>query len=106
MGRARLRASGMPIRETASILVRAPRDRVFALLERRVGDAPGLVRVPSQRLESRQDTFVLRDEAEGTRVVLARQEPGFAFAPRPREALRQSVADELLTLQRLVDATQ
>lgn len=91
----------MALRETGSILVHAPRDRVFEVVRARMQGEPGLHTVGAERLESERSTFVLRDVPGGTKVVGARiVEPTFLIRPsaeRPRE-----LSDELLAIQKLV----
>lgn len=92
----------MALRETGSIVVPAPRDRVFAVLAQRMAREPGLRTVFDERIESRRKTFVLSDDlGGGTRVVMARieEKPGL---PAAREDLRLAVSEELLSLQKLV----
>ena len=92
----------MPLRETGSIVVPAPRDRVFAALAERMAGEPELRTVFDERLESRRKTFVLSDSVGGgTRVVMGRtaEKPSF---PAAREDLRLAVSEELLSLQKLV----
>ena len=88
----------MHLRETASIVVAAPPERVAVALERREAR-----RVAPDRFESERGTFVLREAAGGTRVVHARAEPGLALGG-PREALRHRVEAELRLVRRLVEA--
>lgn len=91
----------MTLRETGSISLSAPRDRVFAVLQERMRLEPGVRTVRNDRIESLRTTFVLRDESGGTRVVMARLESGPMF-PATRDDLRSAVSQELLTLQKLV----
>lgn len=93
----------MPIRETGSIVVPAPRARVYELLSRRFEREAGVLAIPSQRISTSRETFVLRDAPGGTRVVLARTGAGFAFLPKPREDLRLAVESELFHIQKLVE---
>lgn len=93
------------IRETGSILVRAPRDEVLALLRHKLEHEPGL-RVSDNRLESaREGTYVLRDApGGGTRVIHARSLPApVGVFPRPREELRHAVQADLFQVQRLAE---
>ena len=92
------------LRETGSILVHAPRDRVFEVLRRDIAAGAEAVRAtPSERLEAGAATFVLRDAPGGTRVIHARSRPGFLLSPtEPRHELRAAVEAELLRVQRLV----
>ena len=85
----------MPLRETGSIVVAAPPERVASALEQRAAQqvAPG-------RFESGAGTFVLRQTASGTRVVHARTG---AFGT-PREDLRHRVEAELFLVRRLVES--
>lgn len=98
------------LRETGSILVRAPRDQVYDLLYRRLAHEPSLRAVPAQRLEAaggsgdRLRTFVLRDEAGGTRVIHARCEPVATSLLKGPNNLRLAVQAELYQLQNLVQA--
>lgn len=96
----------MRLRETGSIHLDAPRERVYEVLAQRLAREPG-VRASHDRLEStRRDgvsTFILKEDARGTRVIHARTGRA-ALSLRPREGLRQEVEAELVRLQRLVDA--
>lgn len=93
----------MGFRETGSIVVNAPRERVFDVLhERLLATDPGLHSVAAQRIESRLRTFVLQDapHGTGTRIVLGRTAPTLRAR---RDELRRDVASELLALQKLVE---
>lgn len=99
----------VPIRETGSILVKAPRDTVFEVLRHRLADQPGLRTEPARRLEATKagtgSTFILRDAPGGTQVILARrQDVPLPNLRGPREELRESVEAELFRVQRIVDA--
>lgn len=91
----------MALRETGSIVLAAPRDRVFETLRARMLQEPGLRTMTAERIESERKTFVLRDAPGGTRVVLARLANGPALRAG-RDELRLAVSEELLSLQRLV----
>ena len=94
----------MAIRETGSILVNAPRDRVHAVIAERFLIEPGLHSVGNSRFESRRSTIVLQDAPGGsTRVVVAREKSGLPLAGR-RDDLRNDVSGELLALQKLLEA--
>lgn len=100
---------GAAIRETGSILVRAPRDRVFEALRHRLAAEPGVRALDGARLEAergdRRTTYVLRDAPDGTRVILARTEPALrGLFAGPREELRTAVQAELFQVQRLLGA--
>lgn len=90
----------LPLRETGSILLHAPRERVYALLRRDMADAPGLRATPAHRLEAAHEgaTYVLRDEGAGTRLFHARSREGVFLS---RDELRAAVHAELLRVQRL-----
>jgi hypothetical protein len=92
------------LRETGSIVVNAPRERVFEVLQRDMASMAAAVRAtPAERLESGPSTFVLRDAPGGTRVIHARSRPGYLLSPsEPRHELRAAVEAELLRVQRLV----
>jgi hypothetical protein len=90
----------MPLRETGSIVVPAPRDRVYAIIAERMASEPGLRTVFDERIESRRKTFVLSDDVGGTRVVMARTEEKPVLAAA-RDDLRLAVSEELLSLQKL-----
>jgi hypothetical protein len=92
------------LRETGSILVNAPRERVFELLRADMAAMASAVRAtPAERLESGPATFVLRDAPGGTRVIHARSRSVFLLSPaEPRHELRAAVEAELLRVQRLV----
>lgn len=98
----------VPLRETGSIVLQAPRDEVSDLLERQLGREPGFRR-SAQRIEAgrgdEMQTFVLFDAPEGrTRVVHARTEKAtFGNLNRPREELREAVEAELFRLQRMLE---
>ena len=95
------------LRETGSILVNAPRDRVFEVLRRDVAALGSAVReTPRERIEAGVSTFVLRDAPGGTRVIHARSRPGHLLSPiEPRHELRAAVEAELMRVQRLVHDT-
>lgn len=84
----------MPLRDTASIVVAAPRDRVEFALERREA-----LRVAPDRFESAQGTFVLRETPAGTRVVCSGTQP---FG-RGRDELRHRLEAELFLVRKLVE---
>jgi hypothetical protein len=91
----------MTLRETGSILVHAPRERVLEVVRERMAHERGPVTVTDGvRIASRRATFVLQDGPDGdtTRVVVGRTAPDIA----QRAELRREVADELMALQRLV----
>lgn len=92
------------LRETGSILVNAPRERVFELLRQDMAVTAAAVRATrAERLEAGPATFVLRDAPGGTRVIHARSRPGSLLsAAEPRHELRAAVEAELLRVQRLV----
>lgn len=88
------------LRETGSILVRAPRDQVFEALRADLRGEPTLRAEGARRLETRLSTFVLRDAPGGTQVIHARQqEASLAAMTRPRQELRAAVEFELFKLQ-------
>lgn len=96
------------LRETGSILVTAPRDRVYEILRREMTDQPGLRDQPGHRLDAEAAggarTWVLRDEAGGTRVIHARSRSATILpAAGPRDELRAAVEAELLRVRRMVD---
>ncbi len=88
----------LPLRETGSILVKAPREAVFQML----GQQPDLRATSETRLESSSRTFVLRDAPGGTQVIHARTERSLNF--QRRTDLRIAVEAELFRLQRLAEA--
>jgi hypothetical protein len=89
------------LRETGSILVRAPRDQVFEALRTSLRDQPGLRATDASRLQTDVATFVLRDAPGGTQVIHARAAPvTLPGSARPREELRASVEFELFQLQK------
>jgi hypothetical protein len=91
----------MARRETGSILVNAPRERVFEALQERLAKTGSDVRsIRAERIESDRRTFVLQDAASGTRIVLGRTAPTLGAR---RDELRDQVAQELLALQKLVE---
>lgn len=96
----------LALRETGSILVHAPRSRVFEVLRREMAAEPGLRETPSERIESHgafeESTFVLRDAPGGTRLYHSRSR-GQPFIPHQgsRDKLRAAVEAELLRVQRL-----
>ena len=98
----------LAVRETGSILVQAPRERVFEVLRRELAHAPDLRATPSERLEARRageaSTFVLRDAPGGTRLFHARTRE-HPILPRQssRDKLRAAVEAELLRVQRLAE---
>jgi hypothetical protein len=90
----------MALRETGSILVSAPRDRVFEVVRARMQQEPGLRTMTAERIESERSTWVLQDAPDGgTRVVHALVQS--AFLVRPKAELRRAVTDELLAVQKL-----
>lgn len=92
------------IRETGSIVVSAPRERVFAHLRARMAGEPGL-HEGADRLDGRARSFVLRDAPGGTRIIHARsRESAFVPSWRGRDELRAAVAAELFDLQRAVES--
>lgn len=95
----------VPLRETGSILVHAPRDHVFEILRRHLATTPGPLReTPRERLEAGPRTFVLRDAPGGTRIIHAASRPAtFLPGTGPRDALKAAVEAELLRVQRLVN---
>lgn len=91
----------MRLRETGSILVRAPRHQVFEAIKASMQDEPGLQAEAARRLETPFSTFVLRDAPGGTEVIHARCEDlAFNATRRPRDELRAQVEMELFELQR------
>lgn len=94
----------VPLRETGSILVNAPRDHVFDLLRSQMAHAPDLRETPRERLETAERTYVLRDAPGGTRIIHAISRstllpnPG----PGPRHELKAAIEAELLRVQRLI----
>lgn len=93
----------VPLRETGSILVNAPRDHVYEVLRRHMADAPDLRATPAERLETTGRTFVLRDAPGGTRVIHALSRPTLPVpGPGPRHELKAALEAELLRVQRLV----
>jgi hypothetical protein len=88
------------LRETGSILVRAPRDRVFEALMASMQGEPGLRAEEARRLDTPLSTFVLRDAPGGTQVIHARAAPAALAGPRPREELRATLELELFQLQK------
>jgi hypothetical protein len=85
------------LRETGSILVRAPADAVFEALRT---FEPGLRAEGDRRLESDFSTFVLREAPGGTHVIHARREDATLSASRrPRDELRAQVELDLFRLQ-------
>lgn len=95
----------LPLRETGSILVHAPRARVFELLQRDLATQPApLHATQDERLEAAHAglTYVLRDEPGGTRLFHARSRPtGLLAGQNPRDELRAAVQAELLRVQRM-----
>jgi hypothetical protein len=88
------------LRETGSILVKAPADRVFEVLKASMQGEPQLRAEGERRIESSLSTFVLRDAPGGTQVIHARREDATLGAMRrPREELRAQVELELFRLQ-------
>jgi hypothetical protein len=89
------------LRETGSIHVKARKDEVLDILRSAMKN--GAVVAPD-RLEGRGATFVVRDEADGTRVYHMRSEAAsVAAASREREVLRRAVQSELFQLQRVFE---
>lgn len=99
------------IRETGSILVNAPRDRVYELLRSRLATEPDLREAPD-RIEAFRPgvgltTFILRDAPGGTRLIHGRsRDAPMVPTNRPRDELRAAVAAELFDVQRVVEAWQ
>lgn len=98
-------------RETGSILLPAPRERVFELLRDAVdpdGQArtTGDERLVLQHRHGGASTFVLRDEPGGrTRLIGARTAaPGLPSLFTHETRLREAVEADLFRVQRLVDA--
>lgn len=87
----------MTLRETGSIHVHAPPDRVQAVLALRIGEP-----VRPGRFEKPDATYVVVQEEGGTRLVLARTRAGPAL-PGPREDLRHLVESELHAVRKLID---
>ena len=89
------------LRETGSILVPAPRDRVFEAIRASMEGEPGLRAEGSRRVESPFSTFVLRDAPGGaTEVIHARRESlTLGASRRPREELRAQVELDLFKLR-------
>lgn len=87
----------MDLRETASIVLAAPRERVALALAQRDAHL-----VAEGRYETAEGTFVLQDAPGGTRLVHARTRGGLPL-PKPREALRQKVEAELHLVRHLVE---
>ena len=101
---------GMHWRETGSVLVDAPQERVFEVLARWMETDPQARVVSPQRLESDApgdglSTFILRSDGSRTRVIHARAAPmAVSKSMRAREELREKVEEELQRVQRLVAA--
>ena len=92
------------VRETGSILVKAPKDDVLDVLQR-VVQGGALVR--PDRLVASGSTYVVRDAAEGTQVFHMRSESAaVAIAAREREELRRAVQADLFQLQRVFEVKQ
>lgn len=90
------------LRETGSIMIRAPRDRVYQALAASLSGEPRLRVEPGERVEAGLSTFVLQDApGGGTKVIHARAAEAALpqLGPRPREALRAQVEMELFQLQ-------
>lgn len=88
------------LRETGSILVRAPRDEVMDVLRRSVLDA---AQVAPDRLRAPASTYVLRETRDGTQVILARSEDAQVPSRAQRDDLRREVESDLFRLQRLFE---
>ncbi|GEM_PF-3906945 len=88
------------LRETGSILVRAPRDRVFEAIKEAMEGEPDLRAEAARRVESPFSTFVLRDApGGGTEVIHARRESlTLGASRRPRDELRAQVELDLFRL--------
>jgi len=94
------------LRETGSIMVRAPRERVYEVLAASFQGEPRLRVEPGERVEAGFSTFVLQDApGGGTKVIHARSAEATLpqLGPRPREALRAQVELELFDLQHRFD---
>lgn len=88
------------LRETGSILIRAPRQRVYDELKASLADQPNLHAEAARRLDTDMATFVLRDAPGGTEVIHARSaNAALPVMTRPREELRAAVELELFKLQ-------
>lgn len=91
----------IPLRETGSILVKARKDDVLAVLQRVMKDG---ALVTPDRVEQAGSAYVLRESGEGTRVIHVRSgTAGVALAPREREVLRRAVESDLFQLQRVLE---
>lgn len=88
-----------PLRETGSILVPAPRDRVFEALAAEFASASAVRVEPGERVEAGLSTFVLKDAPGGaTQVIHARAAPTNYAKLGAREELRAQVDFELFSL--------
>lgn len=100
----------MQWRETGSIVVDVPRERVEAVLSRWMDTDPSVRRVSPERFEvlapnAGLSTFIVRDDGSRTRVIHARTSPmQVSRGLRAREALRGQVEEELARVERLVRA--
>lgn len=97
-------------RETGSVVLPAPRERVFQILREQVDpaartEAEGVERLVVEHRGARS-TFVLRDAPNGhTRLVHARAtRPGLAGLLTPEGRLREAVEADLFRVRCLVDA--
>lgn len=97
-------------RETGSVVLPAPRERVFQILRQQVDPARVAIAEGTDRLvvetHGARSTFVLRDAPGGqTRLVHARStRPGLVSFFTPETRLREAVEADLFRVQRLVDA--
>lgn len=94
-------------RETGSIRLHAPRERVQHVLARWMETDPHARLVAPDRFESadearRVSTFILREEGDATRVIHAKSAP--MALGRGRPPLREEVEAELAQVERLVQA--
>lgn len=90
----------LELRETGSIRVSARKDRVLEVLQRHLRD--GAMR--GDRIESPGNTYVVRENEDGTDVFHARRESVPVTATsRDRDALRQAVQADLFELRRVLE---
>jgi hypothetical protein len=100
-------------RETGSVVLSAPRERVLEILcegvdPRASVQVEGVDRLVVDGRDGARSTFVLRDEpGGGTRLIHARAEaPSLRTLFQPESRLREAIEADLFRIQRLVGAPE